>query len=218
MAKAKVKKESTYIDMTAMTDVAFLLLTFFMLSATARPDEPVTVDMPSSISETKLPDANTITILVGSEGKAFLDFAGTHTRRRLIDAMDSEYGMQLEEKEKDLFAVAGPIGTPLKDMKKWLGSRPDIRKEMMEGIPKDSSNNELGPWIQAARVAQFREKQEGTVTGDYVIVVKADAETPYPAIEEVIHTLTDFNVNKFNLITNLEADPNKANAAKSGGG
>ena len=80
------------------------------------------------------------------------------------------------------------------------------------GIPADSVNNELGPWVHNARRAQFRKKQEGVVKEEYVIVVKADKDTPYPAMQKVINTLVDFNVNKFNLITSQEADPNKTKA------
>jgi biopolymer transport protein ExbD len=65
-----------------------------------------------------------------------------------------------------------------------------------------------------ARLAQFEMKKEGKVSDEYVIVVKADKDTPYPAIQKVINTLTDINVNKFNLITNMEADPSKLEAIK----
>jgi len=209
--------------MTAMCDVSFLLLTFFMLTAKAKPQEPVTVDTPSSISETKLPDAGTLMILVDSEGKVFLDMAGSHTRRRLIDTMDANYGMRLSDEEKNKFAIYGAFGVPcvsksrdpkvVDGLKKWL-NLPSAERQSAEvpGIPTDSVGNELGPWIHNARRAQFALKQEGTVKEEYVIVVKADKETPYPAIQKVINTLVDFNVNKFNLITNTEADPNKTKA------
>jgi len=199
--------------MTAMCDVSFLLLTFFMLTAKARPQEPVAVDTPSSISETKLPDAGTLTILVDKEGKVFLDMAGSHTRRLLIDTMDANYGMRLTDEEKNKFAIYGAFGVPTKDLKKWLSLPNDERLSAnVPGIPADSVNNELGPWIHNARRAQFRKKQEGVVKEEYVIVVKADKDTPYPAMQKVINTLVDFNVNKFNLITNTEADPNKKGA------
>lgn len=69
MPKHKPKRSAPSIDMTAMCDVAFLLLTFFMLTAKAKPQETVIVDTPTSISETKLPDAGTLTILVDKTGK-----------------------------------------------------------------------------------------------------------------------------------------------------
>ena len=80
----------------------------------------------------------------------------------------------------------------------------------------DVNKSELANWIHNARLAQFKMKQEGKVKEEYVIVVKADKDTPYPAVQSVINTLVDINVNKFNLITGLEGDPNKVEAAKGG--
>ena len=199
--------------MTAMCDVAFLLLTFFMLTAKAKPQEPVSVDTPSSISETKLPEAGTLTILIDSEGKVYLDMAGQHTRLALIKDMNEQYPMGLTEEEQLKFTIAGAFGVPRNQLKSWLDLEGSERASVkVPGVPTDSVNNELGPWIHNARLAQFRMKQEGKVSDEYVIVLKADQNTPYPAIQKVVNTLIDINVNKFNLITSQEADPNKTNA------
>ena len=66
MGKVKPKRKSTLIDMTAMSDVTVLLLTFFMLTSTFLAKEPVTVITPSSVQEKKVPMANVATILVGT--------------------------------------------------------------------------------------------------------------------------------------------------------
>ena len=112
MPKNKPTRHVPTVDMTAMCDVAFLLLTFFMLTAKAKPQEPVAVDTPSSISETKLPEAGTLTILVDSEGKVYLDMAGQHTRLSLINDMESQYPMGLSEDQKLKFTIAGAFGVP----------------------------------------------------------------------------------------------------------
>ncbi len=220
MPKHKPKRGSPLIDMTAMTDVAFLLLTFFMLTAKMKPQENVVIDTPSSISETKLPDAGTLTILVGKDGKIFLDMAGQHTRMELINNMNSTYSMGLSEQEKMLFTNVGSFGVPRSQLKKYLNTIPTERPKFpATGIPVDSvdvNKSELANWIHNARLAQFKMKQEGKVKEEYVIVVKADKDTPYPAVQSVINTLVDINVNKFNLITGLEGDPNKVEAAKGG--
>ncbi|MCS6929776.1 MAG: biopolymer transporter ExbD [Saprospiraceae bacterium] len=211
MPKHKPPRHSPTIDMTAMCDVSFLLLTFFMLTAKAKPQEPVVVDTPSSISETKLPESGTLTILVDKEGKVFLDMTGQHTRYALISSMNEQYQLGLTEEEKKKFSIFGAFGVPRKDLRKWLAMNSTERQNAANfpGIPSDTVGNELGPWIHNARLAQFRLKQEGIVPEEYVIVIKADKDTPYPAIQKVLNTLSDINVNKFNLITNLEADPNK---------
>ena len=210
MPKVKPHRKAPSIDMTAMCDVAFLLLTFFMLTAKAKPMEIVQVDTPSSISETKLPDVGTLTILVGKDGTVFLDMAGSHTRRELIEQMNSQYPMNLTEKEMVQFSNSGAFGVPRNRLKSWLDVEPSERAKFVSpGIPTDTTDNQLAPWIHNARLAQFKMKQEGKVKEEYVIVVKADQDTPYEAIQKVINTLTDINVNKFNLITSMEGDPNK---------
>ncbi len=64
MPKVKVARKSTAIDMTAMCDVAFLLLTFFMMTTEFRGDESVIVDTPSSISEIKLPETDILNVTI----------------------------------------------------------------------------------------------------------------------------------------------------------
>ena len=208
MPKHKPKRGAPSVDMTAMTDVAFLLLTFFMLTAKAKPQELVVVDTPTSISETKLPDAGTLTILVDKTGKIFLDMAGSHTRMSLIDDVNSRYSLGLTDKEKLIFANLGSFGVPRNRLKQYINTEPAERAKFpTEGIPVDSldvNKSELADWVHNARLAQFRMKNEGKVKEEYVMVVKADQDTPYPAVQKVINTLTDINVNKFNLITSAE--------------
>lgn len=213
MPKNKPHRSGPSLDMTAMCDVAFLLLTFFMLTAKAKPQENVVVDTPTSISETKLPDAGTLAILVGKDGKIFLDMAGSHTRMELIETMNSTYSMGLDEKDKVKFANVGSFGVPFNRLKQYLNVPPSERMKFpTEGIPVDTADvnkSELASWIHQARLAQFRLKNQGVVSDEYVMVVKADKDTPYPAIRKVVNTLTDINVNKFNLITTQESGPEK---------
>ncbi len=217
MPKHLPKRSTPTIDMTAMCDVAFLLLTFFMLTAKAKPQETVVIDTPSSISQTKLPDAGTLTILLAPDGRPFIDMAGQHTRKSLIDDMNQRHNIGLTEKEKMKFANSGSFGVPFNRLKQWLNMENAEREKISTGIPIDTADinkSELAEWIHNARLAQFRMKQEGVVKEEYVMVVKADKDTPYPAVQKVINTLVDINVNKFNLITNMEEDPNKLEAAQ----
>jgi biopolymer transport protein ExbD len=213
MPKNKPKRSAPSIDMTAMCDVAFLLLTFFMLTAKAKPQETVVIDTPSSVSETKLPDAGTLTVLVGKDGKIFLDMAGQHTRLSLIDDVNSRYQLGLSDEEKAKFANLGSFGVARTQLKKLIDLAPAERSTFpSQGIPVDTADinkSELADWIHNARLAQFRMKQEGKVKDEYVMIVKADKDTPYPAIQKVINTLTDINVNKFNLITSMEGKAEK---------
>ncbi|MDO8365373.1 MAG: biopolymer transporter ExbD [Saprospiraceae bacterium] len=213
MPKNKPKRSAPSVDMTAMCDVAFLLLTFFMLTAKAKPQETLVIDTPSSISETKLPDAGTLTVLVGKDGKIFLDMTGQHTRLSLIDDFNSRYQLGLNDEQKLKFSNLGSFGVARNQLKKFIDLSPAERSAFpAAGIPVDTSDvnkSELADWIHNARLAQFRMKQEGKVKEEYVMIVKADKDTPYPAVQKVINTLTDINVNKFNLITSMEGKAEK---------
>ena len=204
MSKAKVKRHSTAIDMTAMTDVAFLLLTFFMLTAKAKPVETVTIDTPSSISDTKLPDSDIMTLSIDAKGKTYFNVDNPAFRNALIQKMNTDYAMNLSGEEMIAFNRLGSIGVPRAMLKRYLSMEPSQQAKIeVPGIPSDTANNELGPWIQAARYASGNK---------YRIVVKGDGQAEYPAVSRVIATLQGLNINKFNLITDLEANPNKTTA------
>ena len=86
MAELNTKggKKSTSIDMTAMCDVSFLLLTFFILTATAKAPEVLPVDTPQSTVQTKLPTDNLATITIG-KGKVFFDLKGREVRKKTLE-------------------------------------------------------------------------------------------------------------------------------------
>ena len=96
MPKVKVKRKSTAIDMTAMSDVTVLLLTFFMLTSTFVEPEPVQVAVPSSVSEIKIPETNVLQILVESNGRIFM---GTDPGMRvpMLQSVAEEYGYEFTD-------------------------------------------------------------------------------------------------------------------------
>lgn len=202
MPKVKIPRKSTLIDMTAMCDVAFLLLTFFMLTTQFKADESVIVDTPSSISEIKLPDTDILNITVSKEGKVFFSIDNkSQTRERLLARMMEKYpNLALTAEEQRAFILSGSVGVPLNQFKGFFAMEDVDRKQYNQpGIPIDSTNNELGDWIM-----------QGRLTNPGVrITLKGDQGAPWKVVKQVMNTLQDKNVNKFNLITDLEADPNK---------
>ena len=77
MPRIKKARVAIRIDMTPMVDVAFLLLTFFMLTTQFRPPEEVDISLPLSHSEAKLPESNTMTVNISDSGKVYLGFDST---------------------------------------------------------------------------------------------------------------------------------------------
>ncbi len=199
MPKVKAKRKSTWVDMTAMCDMAFLLLTFFMLTSNFTVKEPIQVDTPSSISEIKIPETNIMKVIVDKDGKIFFGIDGQEKRISLLEKLGAAYKIDFTTKEKHDFSLINSFGQPLEKMKTFLAMTPEQRdlKENAVGIPSDSLNNQFKDWVRAARA----------VNKDLKIAIKADQKTPYPKIKVVMNTLQDLNECRFNLITSLEEVP-----------
>jgi biopolymer transport protein ExbD len=202
MPKVKIKRKSTATDMTAMCDVAFLLLTFFILTATARQPEALPVETPSSTVTVKLPDTDISSLTVG-QGKVFFGVVGQDVRLNTLDRMAEQYKMTFTPEEKKRFALVESFGVPIANLKEYIALDGAERLKLVQpGIPSDSgANNELKQWILQARYAT--KELHGT---DLRFSIKGDSKEEYPTIRKVIDILQDQNINKFSLITSLEAD------------
>jgi biopolymer transport protein ExbD len=204
MAKFKVKKKSTLIDMTAMCDVSFLLLTFFILTATARQPEPLPVDTPASTVQMKVPDTNIGIVTVGGDGKLFFGVGGPQIRVRMLDRVAEKYGLSFTENEKERFSLIEGFGVPVSRLKQLINM--DNAERLSSGIqdtgiPADSVDNQLREWILAARYAT-KELNDAEMR----IAIKGDANESYPSIKKVIDILQDQKINKFSLLTNLRSE------------
>ena len=194
----KMKKKSTSTDMTAMCDVAFLLLTFFILTATAKAPEVLPVDTPQSTVQTKLPERNLATLTVGG-GKVFFDIKGKDVRKRTLELMSNKYGVKFSEDDQNKFAVMESFGVPIQSLKQVLDMKPaDRSKAGQPGIPKDSLDNQLAEWIQNARIANIEIQDK-----ELEIAIKGDAKEEYPVIRKVMDILQDQKINSFSLVTGL---------------
>jgi len=228
MGKVKIKKKETRIDMTAMSDVTVLLLTFFMLTSTFLQKEPVTVITPPSVAEEKVPDANLLSVLVSPEGKVYLEVLGDKdstmksetVRADLLKNMVAEYkkthpsaNLAFTNKEIETFSKLNAFGVPIRNMKEWLNLEPDQRDKFLEskenpGVPinmnEDPNNpNEFQMWIRAAYNSVNPNLQEAMVKGRG-IAIKADQTTPYSVVNVVMDNLQTMKMNKFTLMTALK--------------
>ena len=196
MARVKVKKQSTFIDMTAMRDVTVLLLTFFMLTSTFIQKEPIQVSTPASVMEIKIPETDILQILVDNDGKVFMSMDKQEDRVAVLEKMGEEYGIAFTPEEVNKFRLAPSFGVPIGQMRSFLALPEDEQDKILKdyGIPTDSTDNQLKSWVKNARL-QNR---------DLRIAIKADQATPYPIINTIMTSLQDIRENRYNLITTLK--------------
>ncbi len=205
MPKIKVPRKSTSIDMTAMCDVSFLLLTFFMLTSKFRPAEAVPIDLPNSRSQIKLQNVMTITVAKG--GEAFFSLVETGQREQLLERMLKKYPeVKLDNNQKKAFKGLDMFGFSIKQMPQVLSLNPEQYKAFKQpGIPKDSANCELVEWVHEARYVDQEMK----------IAIKGDKDASIKDIKQVIYGLTELiNEHRFNLITTLSGSSQSQPAIK----
>ena len=198
MSRAKIQKKSMFIDMTAMSDVTVLLLTFFMLTASFVKKEPVQVVTPASVSEIKIPETDILSILVDPTGKIFMSLDKQTDMAAVLEAMGEEYGLKFTPEEIKKFSLFQTFGVPMKNMKSFLALSGEQQDRLMkeQGIPCDSLDNQFKQWVRNARV----------VNRDLRIAIKADQNTPYAVIKKIMNSLQDLKENRYNLITSLKSD------------
>ena len=138
MSKVKIPRKSTVVDMTAMTDVAFLLLTFFMLATKFKADEPVTVTTPSSISEIKLPETDILLLTIDKDSKVYFSMDGDQNRITLLEKMAEKYKLTFTPDQKKAFSLLSSFGVSIKQLGSYLDMDAEKRKSYkQEGIPSD---------------------------------------------------------------------------------
>ncbi|MCX6190267.1 MAG: biopolymer transporter ExbD [Bacteroidetes bacterium] len=202
MPKVKVARKSTAIDMTAMCDVAFLLLTFFILTTKFKPKEPVVIDIPSSHGK-QIKDKDIVLISLAPDGRVLWDIDNPKIRVSTLEQMAERYDIKFTTDEYTKFKNAGAIGVPMKDLKAWLSLEVEERGKVsvLKGIPKDTTlvGNELGDWLICSKKAY-----KAILDKNAIIAVKGDRTTDYPSVRAVIKTLELKNILRFNFVTTLE--------------
>jgi biopolymer transport protein ExbD len=204
MPKVKVPRKSTNIDMTAMCDVAFLLLAFFILTTKFKPDEALSVTTPKSVSTRTLEGKDIVLITMDKDGKVYfsVDDMNRPEKLQIIEEVNEMKALNLTDAEKAAFARNGSfVGVPFSQLKSYLQRDPsEIKNLQQPGIPvTDSLNNELQVWIRAALTA-FQGKKMN-------ILLKGDNEAKYPSFKGVIDALKKNEQFKFSLVTDPEGIP-----------
>jgi biopolymer transport protein ExbD len=204
MPKVKVARKSTSIDMTAMCDVAFLLLSFFILTTKFKPSEALAVVTPNSVSSKPAPENDVVLITIDKEGKVYLSVSDKNTseKRAIITSLSASKSLNLSAAQIAAFTRASSyVGVPFSQLGGLLNTpQDDLGKVKMEGIPvTDSTNNQLVDWLYEAKKAFEGKKME--------LLVKGDNDSKYPSFHGVLDAFKKNDLLKFQMVTNPEGIP-----------
>ena len=205
MPRVKVQRKSTSIDMTAMCDVAFLLLTFFILTAKPRTEDPVPVDIPASATVVPIPDDNMCMLTIG-QGKVFFTVDGNDIRKQTLIQMGEKYNVKFTPDQQVKFSGLPIFGMKMSQLGGFLDLDAAQRKQFkQEGIPHDTTNNnELSDWIREARKADVALHNRALLFS-----IKGDNKEEYPTIKAIIGVFQKQKIDKFSLITTIRSGPKK---------
>ncbi len=212
MPKVKIPRKSTNVDMTAMCDVAFLLLTFFILATKQKPPEVLAVTPPTSVSSKAAPDKS-ILVTMTADGKVFLTLGDDTKKAAIIDDINTSKGLQLSPAELTKLKNSEFIGLPLNQIKSAMASSTVISPEKMAGIPIDSTNNELVDWVRSVTNAYRGGNQRDL---EKMLLVKGDNSALYPIFKQVKQAFKKNEIYKFRIVTNSEDIPANSELARKG--
>jgi len=201
MARPKLPRKSTNIDMTAMCDVAFLLLSFFILATKFKPPEAITVTTPTSVQKVKVPEKDAVLITISNDGKVFLSIDDEERKKTVVEEMSKRKNLNLTTQDIDAAGKIPFFGTPAAQLKSSFAVPTDkYQGDAFPGIPaKDSLNNEMIDWMAAVNTAYAGSKLN--------LLLKADMGSKYPTFKNVISAFKKNDMLKFQMVTNPENVP-----------
>lgn len=203
MPKVKIPRKSTTVDMTAMCDVAFLLLSFFILATKQKPPEVLAVDIPGSVSSKVAPDKAIVITLI-KDGRTFLMLGDDTKKADILANVNLTKGLGLSPSELQKWTKQEFIGQPFNQIKSGLAQAAALDPARLPGIPTDSTNNEMVDWIRSVSNVyaggDMRALQE-------MLLVKGDNEAFYPGFKNIKEAFKKNEIFKFRIVTNGEAPP-----------
>lgn len=204
MPSVKLPKKSTFTDMTPFVDVAFLILSFFIMATKFKPPETVEIKTPGSVLSQVLPENNAVMISFDSLNRVFFTVLSEKDKSKydlIIEGINTSQSLGLTPQEKAAYKKIYMIGVPFGQLKQFLGMSADEQaKVKLAGIPvADTANNQMEWWIRASLDAFKNEKLN--------FLIKGDNEAKYPAFEAVINALKKNEQFKYNLVTSLDGVP-----------
>ncbi len=203
MARPKLPRKSTSVDMTAMCDVAFLLLSFFILTTKFKPSETVAVITPSSVSSKVAPEKDVTLVTFTKDGKVFLSLDNKVVKEEMAKEINANTTIGLTPAEIEKFKEASLFGSPLTSLKSFLQLPTEqIRGDLLPGIPaKDTANNEMVDWMRYVVLAHSKAGEKLN------LIVKGDNLAKYPTFKNVLESFKKNDQFKFQMITNPTGVP-----------
>ena len=207
MPSVKLPRKSTDTDMTPFVDIAFLILSFFILATKFKPPEPVEITTPGSVLSQKLPESNAVMIVVDSANRVFFSVLSDKDPSKfdaIIQDINSTQSLNLSTAEMANYRQTFAVGVPFGNLKELLAMAPKEQQVLkVPGIPVlDTANNQLFWWILAAKKAFAGEKLN--------YLIKGDAKSKYPTFEAVVSALKRNDEFKYNLVTALDDIPSNS--------
>ena len=196
MARVKPKRRGPSMDLTAMSDMAWLLLSFFILTSNFRDPETVAVVTPTSVSNEKMAEENMMIAKIDGEGKFLMSFE-EDDRIPALEKMGDKYGVKFTDAEKKAFKSLPEFGVPMAEMRQYLNLPADKQATYNPGIPLDTIGGtkvELVDWIMESK----------DMNPDLFLAIKGDEKSEYKQFKTLIKQLQEKNMNKFQLITSQE--------------
>ena len=203
MPSVKIPRKSTAVDMTPFVDVAFLILTFFIMATKFKPQEPVEIKTPNSVSTKDLPDSDALQVTFDSTGRIFfaiLSEKDPNVKYEVIKNMNTTRNLGLSEAEMQNFRKTPAVGVPFTGLKQLLSLPVESQGTLRQpGIPLDTLGGELYYWIRDA-VSAFSGKK-------LQYLIKGDNSAKYPSFKQVLSAFKKNDIYKFQMITMLEDAP-----------
>jgi biopolymer transport protein ExbD len=203
MPKVKIPRKSTTIDMTAMCDVAFLLLSFFILATKQKPPEVLTVTPPASVSSKAAPDKS-ILITMTKDGRAFLMMGDDTKKAEILNNINTAKGLNLSAAELKKWEKSPFIGLPLNQIKSSLSLTVETPANKLPGIPTDTTNNEMVDWMRSITNVYAGTDQRKL---QEMLLVKGDQSTLYPVFKNIKQAFKKNEIYKFRIVTSGESVP-----------
>jgi biopolymer transport protein ExbD len=185
----------TDIDMNPMADLAFLLVTFFLLTTQLKGNEAINIVKPRADVKKKLPDKGLMRILISEDGNVYFGLTEKQKRIKVLESMAKQFNTSFSTGEKDAFALTSSFGMPFNELNSFL-EEPSSKRNAMDqpGIPFDSIHNELQMWVSHAK----------RLYPNLNISIEGDRKTPYAEIDQVFDMFTNRGITDFFLVTRME--------------